>query len=87
MGRCQLGDLIGLMAQTTVAQLLARNDFAERYAGGVPIALHELLYPIAQAYDSVAMQADVELGGSDQLFNLLVGREYQHHAGQPNRSA
>lgn len=77
-----LGDLIGLMAQSTVAQLLARNDFAQRYAEGVPIALHELLYPIAQAYDSVAMRADVEIGGSDQLFNLLVGREYQRHAGQ-----
>ncbi|MDQ2908800.1 MAG: tyrosine--tRNA ligase [Candidatus Eremiobacteraeota bacterium] len=80
-----LDDLIGLMAQSTVAQLLARNDFAERYAGGVPIALHELLYPVAQAYDSVAMHADVEIGGSDQLFNLLVGREYQHHAGQPKQ--
>ncbi|MBC5800602.1 MAG: tyrosine--tRNA ligase [Candidatus Eremiobacteraeota bacterium] len=80
-----LDALIGLLAQTTVAQMLARNDFAERYAGGVPIALHEFLYPIAQAYDSVAMQADVELGGSDQLFNLLLGREYQHHAGQPKQ--
>ncbi len=77
-----LDALIGLLSQTTVAQMLARNDFAERYVSGVPIALHEFLYPIAQAYDSVAMQADVELGGSDQLFNLLLGREYQHHAGQ-----
>ena len=80
-----LGDLIGLMAQTTVAQMLTRNDFSDRYASGTPIALHEFLYPIAQAYDSVAMHADVELGGSDQLFNLLVGREYQHHAGQPKQ--
>ena len=80
-----LGDLIGLMAQTTVAQMLTRKDFAERYASGTPIALHEFLYPIAQAYDSVAMHADVELGGSDQLFNLLVGREYQHQAGQPKQ--
>ena len=80
-----LGDLIGLMAQTTVAQMLTRKDFAQRYASGTPIALHEFLYPIAQAYDSVAMRADVELGGSDQLFNLLVGREYQHHAGQPKQ--
>ncbi len=80
-----LGDLIGLMAQTTVAQMLARNDFSARYASGVPIAMHEFLYPIAQAYDSVAMRADVELGGSDQLFNLLVGREYQHRAGQPKQ--
>ena len=75
-------DLIGLMSQTTVAQMLARNDFANRYAQGTPIALHEFLYPIAQAYDSVAMRAGVELGGSDQLFNLLMGRAYQEHAGQ-----
>jgi tyrosyl-tRNA synthetase len=77
-----MSDLIGLMAQTTVAQMLARNDFANRYAEGTPIALHEFLYPIAQAYDSVAMRAGVELGGSDQLFNLLMGRAYQEHAGQ-----
>ncbi|HMD01896.1 MAG TPA: tyrosine--tRNA ligase, partial [Candidatus Baltobacteraceae bacterium] len=77
-----LGDLIGLMSQTTVAQMLARNDFANRYAQRAPIALHEFLYPIAQAYDSVATQTDVELGGSDQLFNLLMGRAYQEHAGQ-----
>jgi tyrosyl-tRNA synthetase len=80
-----LDALIGLLAQTTVAQMLARNDFAQRHASGVPIALHEFLYPIAQAYDSVAMQADVELGGSDQLFNLLLGREYQQHAAQPKQ--
>jgi len=78
-----LADLIGLMKQTTVAQMLSRNDFAIRYAAGVPIALHEFLYPITQAYDSVAMRCDVELGGSDQYFNLLLGREYQKHAGQP----
>ena len=80
-----LADLIGLMGKTTVAQMLARNDFAERYGTGTPIALHEFLYPIAQAYDSVAMKADVELGGSDQLFNFLLAREYQHHAGQPKQ--
>jgi len=68
-----------------VAQMLARKDFAERYASGTPIAVHEFLYPIAQAYDSVAMQADVELGGSDQLFNLLLGREFQHQAKQPKQ--
>ena len=77
-----LADMIGLMGKTTVAQMLARNDFAERYGSGTPIALHEFLYPIAQAYDSVAMEADVELGGSDQLFNFLLAREYQQHAGQ-----
>ena len=80
-----LGDLIGLMGRTTVAQMLSRNDFSNRYATGVPISLHEFLYPIAQAYDSVAMEADVELGGSDQLFNFLLAREYQHAAGQPRQ--
>jgi tyrosyl-tRNA synthetase len=80
-----LDDLIGLMGRTTVAQMLSRNDFSNRYASGVPISLHEFLYPIAQAYDSVAMHADVELGGSDQLFNFLLAREYQAHAGQPKQ--
>jgi tyrosyl-tRNA synthetase len=65
--------------------MLSRNDFSERYASGTPIALHEFLYPIAQAYDSVAMACDVELGGSDQLFNFLLAREYQAHAGQPRQ--
>jgi tyrosyl-tRNA synthetase len=78
-------ELIALMSQTTVAQMLARNDFSQRYASGTPIALHEFLYPIVQAYDSVAMRAGVELGGSDQLFNLLFGREYQERAGQPRQ--
>ncbi len=78
-------DLIRLLSATTVAQMLARNDFTKRYESGVPIALHEFLYPVAQAYDSVAMEADVELGGSDQLFNLLMGREYQERAGQPKQ--
>ena len=77
-----MSDLIGLMGQTTVAQMMSRNDFSERSRAGVPIALHEFLYPIAQAYDSVAMGCDVELGGSDQLFNFLLAREYQAHAGQ-----
>jgi tyrosyl-tRNA synthetase len=74
--------LIELLAQTTVAQMLDRNDFAQRYDAGTPISMHEFLYPVAQAYDSVALAADVELGGSDQLFNLLMGRPYQVHAGQ-----
>ncbi|MGH7707117.1 MAG: tyrosine--tRNA ligase [Vulcanimicrobiaceae bacterium] len=77
-----LVDLIRLMSQTTLAQVLDREDFSKRYKAGVPIALHELLYPIAQAYDSVAMACDVELGGSDQLFNLMMGRDFQRHAGQ-----
>ena len=77
-----VSDLVKLLAKTTVAQLLERNDFRERYEGGAPISLHELLYPVAQAYDSVAIQADVELGGTDQLFNLLLGRQYQREFGQ-----
>lgn len=81
----RLEQLIGLLSQTTVAQMLARNDFAKRYGEGTPIALHEFLYPIVQAYDSVAMECDVELGGSDQLFNLLLGRHYQEHFGQPRQ--
>lgn len=85
LGKLALVDLIGLMSQMTVAQMLARNDFSERYEQGVPIALHEFLYPIAQAYDSVAMANDVELGGSDQLFNLLVASEFQFRAGQPKQ--
>lgn len=76
-------DLIGLLAKTTVAQMLERNDFANRYASGAAISLHEFLYPVAQAYDSVAVRSDVELGGSDQLFNLLLGRHYQREYGQP----
>ncbi len=78
-----LADLVKLLAKTTVAQMLERNDFHERYEGGVPISLHEFLYPVAQAYDSVAIEADVELGGTDQLFNLLLGRQYQREFGQP----
>jgi tyrosyl-tRNA synthetase len=63
--------------------MLERDDFAKRYAGNQPIAIHEFLYPLCQGYDSVAMRADVELGGTDQKFNLLVGRELQKHYGQP----
>lgn len=77
-----LADLVKLLAKTTVAQMLERNDFHERYESGVAISLHEFLYPVAQAYDSVAIEADVELGGSDQLFNLLLGRQYQREYGQ-----
>lgn len=75
--------MIKLAAQHTVARMLERDDFAKRYAGGLPIAIHEFLYPLCQGYDSVAMRADVELGGTDQKFNLLVGRELQKHYGQP----
>lgn len=75
--------MIKLAAQHTVARMLERDDFAKRYANNQPIAIHEFLYPLCQGYDSVAMRADVELGGTDQKFNLLVGRELQKHYGQP----
>lgn len=74
--------MIKLAALHTVARMLERDDFAKRYATGQPIAIHEFLYPLCQGYDSVAMRADVELGGTDQKFNLLVGRELQKHYGQ-----
>jgi len=74
--------MIRLAARYTVARMLERDDFAKRYASGQPIAVHEFLYPLAQGYDSVALRADVELGGTDQKFNLLVGRELQRHYGQ-----
>src|SRR5213078_718718 len=74
--------MIRLAARYTVARLLERDDFSRRFKGGQPIAVHELLYPLMQGYDSVAMKADVELGGTDQKFNLLVGRELQKDFGQ-----
>ncbi len=76
-------DLIKLAATHTVARMLERDDFSKRYSGNQPIAIHEFLYPLVQGYDSVALKADVELGGTDQKFNLLVGRELQKHFGQP----
>ena len=74
---------IRLAAKFTVSQMLEREDFHKRFQEERPIAMHELLYPIAQGYDSVALEADVELGGTDQKFNLLIGRELQRHYGQP----
>ncbi len=74
--------MIRLAAQQTVARMLERDDFAKRYGSNQPIAIHEFLYPLCQGYDSVAMKADVELGGTDQRFNLLMGRELQKHHGQ-----
>ncbi len=82
MGEMSAADLIQLAAKHTVARMLERDDFSKRYNGGQPIAIHEFLYPLIQGYDSVAMKADVELGGTDQKFNLLVGRELQKHYGQ-----
>jgi len=76
------GELVRLAASYTVARMLERDDFTKRYRDGVPISVHEFLYPLAQAYDSVAIGADVELGGTDQLFNLLVGRDVQRAYGQ-----
>ncbi|HEY4697928.1 MAG TPA: tyrosine--tRNA ligase [Gallionella sp.] len=76
-------DLIRLAATHTVAQMLERDDFSKRYKGNQPIAIHEFIYPLVQGYDSVALKADIELGGTDQKFNLLMGRELQKHYGQP----
>ncbi|HKO00229.1 MAG TPA: tyrosine--tRNA ligase, partial [Thermoanaerobaculia bacterium] len=73
--------MIKLAGKYTLARMLERDDFSKRFAGHQPIALHELLYPLAQGYDSVAMKADVELGGTDQLFNLLVGRDLMREYG------
>ena len=82
-GQMSATDLIKLAAQHTVARMLERDDFAKRYAAQQPIAIHEFLYPITQGYDSVALKCDVELGGTDQKFNLLMGRALQEHHGQP----
>ena len=82
-GKFTLGDVIQLTSKFTIAQLMAREDFNNRYSAGQPITIAELLYPLLQAYDSVAIRADVEFGGTDQKFNLLVGRELQSTVGQP----
>jgi tyrosyl-tRNA synthetase len=82
MGEMNAADLIQLAAKHTVARMLERDDFSKRYTAGQPIAIHEFLYPLIQGYDSVAMRADVELGGTDQKFNLLVGHELQKQYSQ-----
>lgn len=82
MGAQSAADLIRLASMSTVARMLERDDFSKRYQGNQPIAIHEFLYPLLQGYDSVAMQADIELGGTDQKFNLLMGRELQKQFGQ-----
>jgi len=82
MGKMSASDMIQLAGKHTVARMLERDDFHKRYKGGMPISIHEFLYPLVQGYDSVAMQADVELGGTDQKFNLLMGREMQRQYGQ-----
>ncbi len=82
MGKFSAADLIQLASNNTVARMLERDDFSKRYKGGQPIAIHEFLYPLIQGYDSVALKADVELGGTDQKFNLLMGRQLQTVYGQ-----
>ena len=82
-GKMPAADMIKLAGQLTVARMLERDDFAKRYAAQQSIAIHEFLYPLVQGYDSVALKADVELGGTDQKFNLLMGRGLQEHHGQP----
>ncbi|HID83188.1 MAG TPA: tyrosine--tRNA ligase, partial [Thiotrichales bacterium] len=82
MNEMSSADMVALAARHTVARMLERDDFSKRYKSGQSIAIHEFLYPLIQGYDSVAMKADVELGGTDQKFNLLVGRELQRQCGQ-----
>ncbi len=83
MGEKSAADLIKLASRLTVARMLERDDFDKRYKGGQPIAIHEFIYPLIQGWDSVELKADVELGGTDQKFNLLMGRELQKQEGQP----
>ena len=83
LGKMSFEDVIKLSAKYTVARMLERDDFTKRYKGGIPISMHEILYPLAQAMDSVAIKSDLELGGTDQKFNLLVGRDIQREFGQP----
>jgi tyrosyl-tRNA synthetase len=83
MDKMSAVDMIKLAATHTVARMLERDDFSKRYRGNQPIAIHEFMYPLVQGYDSVALKADIELGGTDQKFNLLMGRELQKHHGQP----
>ncbi len=83
MEKLTASDVVRLASHQPVARMLERDDFKRRFQGGVSIAIHEFLYPLVQAYDSVALRADVELGGTDQLFNLLLGREIQRAYGQP----
>ncbi|MGD8678602.1 MAG: tyrosine--tRNA ligase [Chromatiales bacterium] len=82
MGKMDAADMVQLASSQTVARMLERDDFSKRYKGGQAIAIHEFLYPLIQGYDSVALQSDVELGGTDQKFNLLMGRQLQEQHGQ-----
>src|SRR5690606_16039753 len=82
LSKLNFADVIELAAKYTVARMLERDDFAKRYREGLPISVHEFFYPLMQGYDSVALQADVEMGGTDQKFNLLMGRTIQKEYGQ-----
>ena len=86
LSKLDFSDVIKIASKYTVAQMLERDDFTKRYSGGKPISLHEFLYPLAQGYDSVVIKADLELGGTDQKFNLLVGRALQKEYGQSQSS-
>ena len=81
LGKLRLNDIVNLLAKTTVARILERDDFDNRFKSGVPIHTHELLYPICQAYDSVELRSDVELGGTEQRFNIMMGRDLQRESG------
>ncbi|MCF7971677.1 MAG: tyrosine--tRNA ligase [Methylococcaceae bacterium] len=85
MSKMSAADMIQLAGKVTVARMLERNDFGDRYSSNTPISIHEFLYPLVQGYDSVAMEADIELGGTDQKFNLLMGRTLQGHYGKPQQ--
>ena len=85
LGKLQFPDVIRLLSTYTIARILERDEFAKRFKEGAPISLHELMYSLAQGYDSVALECDVEMGGTDQKFNLLVGREIQKDYGQPQQ--
>ncbi len=82
LGKLDFASLVILASRFTVARIMEREDFANRFSEHQPISLHELLYPLAQAYDSVAIEADVEMGGQDQTFNILAGRDLQEREGQ-----
>lgn len=86
LGELGADGMLELASRATLAQILERDDFSKRYAAGVPVSLQELMYPLLQGYDSVAIKADIELGGTDQKFNLLVGRDLQGQAGMPQQS-
>lgn len=82
LSKMNFADVLALAGKYTVARILERDDFAKRYAEKAPIGMHEMFYPLMQGYDSVALEADIEVGGTDQTFNLLVGRELQRDYGQ-----